>query len=68
MNPHFGAAAVKLCGIAARLLGWRPADFWAATPAELITALTPAETSPAAGIDRTDLDRLMEDDNARTQR
>lgn len=32
-------AALRLCGLAARQLGWRPRDFWAATPAELAAAL-----------------------------
>jgi len=35
----FGEAAARLCGAAALLLGWRPAEFWEATPAELATAL-----------------------------
>ena len=35
----FGAAAVRLCHAAALLLGWRPDEFWNATPAELATAL-----------------------------
>lgn len=35
----FGAAAQRLMAHAALLLGWRPADFWAATPAELAAIL-----------------------------
>jgi hypothetical protein len=35
----FGARAVALSGAAARILGWRPEDFWAATPAELASSL-----------------------------
>ena len=35
----FGARAAHLAGLAARLLGWRPDEFWAATPAELASAL-----------------------------
>ncbi|MFD2135267.1 phage tail assembly chaperone [Novosphingobium resinovorum] len=35
----FAAAALALCGLSARTLGWRPAEFWAATPAELAAAL-----------------------------
>ena len=30
------------------LLGWRPADFWEATPAELATVLGHAVTQPDA--------------------
>ena len=39
MSASFGAAAAELAGIAACLLGWRPDDFWSATPAELASAL-----------------------------
>lgn len=37
----FGSAAAQLAGAAAQLLGWRPDEFWSATPAELATALMP---------------------------
>ncbi|MEO5972421.1 MAG: phage tail assembly chaperone [Sphingomicrobium sp.] len=35
----FGEAAARLSGAAAALLGWRPDEFWDATPAELALAL-----------------------------
>jgi uncharacterized phage protein (TIGR02216 family) len=35
----FGEAAVRLCGAAAQVLGWRPGEFWEATPAELAAVL-----------------------------
>lgn len=35
----FGEIAVRLCSAASGLLGWRPEEFWKATPAELATAL-----------------------------
>jgi hypothetical protein len=35
----FGEASARLCGAAAMLLGWRPDEFWNATPAELALAL-----------------------------
>lgn len=61
MSVAFGAAATRLSGFAARALGWRPAEFWAATPAELVAALgDPA--IPCAPVDRATLDRLMEQD------
>ena len=46
MTPRFGESAARLCGIASSLLGWRPAEFWQSTPAELTTALVSPE--PAA--------------------
>lgn len=36
---EFGEGARRLSGAAAQLLGWRPGDFWLATPAELAAAL-----------------------------
>lgn len=62
MSERFGPAARRLAGLAARLLGWRPAEFWAATPAELSTALTPPGES-AGGLERAELKRMMECDN-----
>lgn len=42
MSETFGANAARLAGAAARLLGWRPHEFWSATPAELASVLTVA--------------------------
>ena len=58
MSESFGLAALGLCGLAARLLGWRPPEFWAATPAELAAALPPPGTP--ASLDRAELTRMME--------
>lgn len=63
MSDRFGVSALWLCGLAARQLGWRPTEFWAATPAELATALAP-EMPMSLG--RDDLMRLMEQDDARS--
>jgi hypothetical protein len=38
---QFGDGAARLSHAAALLLGWRPDDFWNATPAELAAALMP---------------------------
>lgn len=62
MTGHFGPGAARLGGLAARLLGWRPDHFWAATPAELAAILTPY-TSAGEGLARPDLERMMEQDN-----
>jgi hypothetical protein len=44
MTQLFGEAAARLCNAASLLLGWRPGDFWNATPAELALAIeAPAE-------------------------
>ena len=34
-DPRFAAVAVRLAGLAGIAFGWRPDDFWRATPAEL---------------------------------
>lgn len=57
-GERFGERAAVLSGLAARLLGWRPDEFWRATPAELASALgsNDAEIQPATG---EELRRLM---------
>ena len=62
MNHTFGQGAMRLGGLAARLLGWRPEHFWSATPAELAAILAPY-TSAEPALARSVLDRLMEQDN-----
>jgi hypothetical protein len=59
----FGAAALRLSGVAARLLGWRPGEFWGATPAEFAAALAPPDAAPP--LSRDDITRLMELDDGR---
>ncbi len=48
----FAQNAQKLCGFAALVLGWRPHEFWAATPAELaciMEAMKPQTGTPPGG-------------------
>jgi uncharacterized phage protein (TIGR02216 family) len=47
----FGAAATRLAGAAGLLLGWRPDEFWRATPAELAAVFTAMGGGDAAPID-----------------
>lgn len=61
MSGTFAAAALDLCALAARALGWRPHEFWAATPAELAACLADP-SAPPAPLARGDLQRLMESD------
>jgi uncharacterized phage protein (TIGR02216 family) len=63
VSQRFSDRAAGLAGLAARALGWRPDEFWAATPAELALSLAPPK-SVAAPLDRAGLTRLMEQQNA----
>jgi|GEM_PF-206862 hypothetical protein len=57
----FQTTASRLAGLAGVLLGWRPGEFWGATPAELLCvlqALDGGETVTGAGM--SDVARLME--------
>jgi len=63
MTPCFGDAAACWCALAARLLGWRPAEFWAATPAELAMALAaPEDSATPPPPSREMIARMMERD------
>lgn len=62
---RFGSAALALCAVAARALGWRPDEFWNATPAELAAALGLHDGTGGTGIDRETLQKLMEHDDGR---
>jgi len=56
----FSDGAGRLAGLAGALIGWRPDEFWRATPAELAAILgaLAGEGGPAAS--RDDIARLME--------
>ena len=53
----FGNAAARLNSAASVLLGWRPDEFWNATPAELALALAPPGDACEAP-DRATIDAL----------
>lgn len=62
MSGGFGAAAARLSGQVALLLGWMPDAFWAATPEELATVLSAMRQSDGESIDRSTIDKMMEQD------
>ena len=39
MSEAFADAAVRLAGMAGAVFGWRPDEFWCATPEELATLI-----------------------------
>ena len=63
MIDSFGGAATRWCALAAGLLGWRPAEFWSATPAELAMALAaPEDPTIPSPPSREAIARMMERD------
>jgi Phage tail assembly chaperone protein, TAC len=56
----FVDAAARLSGITSAILGWRPHEFWAATPAELATILSALTPPSEVAADGTTLIRLKE--------
>ena len=54
---EFAAGAVRLSGFAGVVLGWRPEEFWAATPAEL-GAVADAMRGEGDALRGDDVDRL----------
>lgn len=63
MSAGFGKVTARLCGQAALLLGWRPDEFWAATPEELACVIGAHAPATGEGLDRKTLDRMMEREN-----
>lgn len=43
----FAESAIRLAALAAQALGWRPGEFWGATPAELALSLGAPEPGDA---------------------
>jgi uncharacterized phage protein (TIGR02216 family) len=56
----FTSQAARLAGLAGALLGWRPDQFWRATPAELAVILSALSPDQAAAPDADTLSRLKE--------
>ena len=60
MRERFTEGAARLAGLVPRTLGWRPDDFWRATPAELAAVLGAEESASAPPLTRHELNRLLE--------
>ena len=56
----FAPAAARLAGLAGVLFGWRPDEFWRATPDELAALLRALAGEATAPPDAATLARLME--------
>lgn len=58
---RFTESAVRLAGLAGVLFGWRPEEFWRATPAELAALLAAVTDVPGNGAPAgAELARLQE--------
>ncbi len=63
MTKHFADTAPRWACVAAQFLGWRPNEFWCATPDELALALSdPAEGFNDAALSREQIAQMMERD------
>ena len=58
-GDRLGPAAVTLAGVMARGFGWRPDEFWAATPADVAAVLL-IEQGESEGVDGARLAAMME--------
>ena len=62
-KPSFGSGIAVWCSLASRMLGWRPAEFWQATPAELIAAIRdPADPGKTSAPSRDLIAQMLERD------
>lgn len=59
MSASFAGSARRLAGLVARALGWRPGEFWTATPAELAAILV-RDDEAATPLSRAELTLLLE--------
>lgn len=62
MSQTFAAGAGRLAGLVPRVLGWKPDDFWNATPAELAAIFAAGGEPGAPPLTRGELTTLMEQD------
>lgn len=60
MSDPFAVRAGRLAGVAGLLLGWRPDEFWRATPDELAAVMQAARGGEdGVGVDGGALARMM---------
>jgi hypothetical protein len=60
MTNSFIQQATRLAGLTGALLGWRPGEFWNATPAELATIFAALAPDAANAADRVLISQLKE--------
>ena len=62
MSGTFAETARELAGQTALLFGWRPPEFWAATPAELAAIFAVQASIAPPSLSREHLTTLLEQD------
>jgi uncharacterized phage protein (TIGR02216 family) len=55
---RFSEGAGRLAGLAGALLGWRPDEFWRATPAELASVVAAMRGEGGETLSAAELERL----------
>jgi len=60
VSDRFAEGAARLAGQAGALLGWRPGEFWEATPEELAAVLGALAGPSGAAAGADDIARLKE--------
>ena len=63
MSETFGAGLPRLHALACQALGWRPGEFWSATPEELASALLDPSFVASPSMSRADIETLLEREN-----
>jgi uncharacterized phage protein (TIGR02216 family) len=60
VTRRFSLELPGLLSLAARLLHWKPDEFWSATPAELAMAIADPQATPTRPMTRQIIEQLME--------
>ncbi|WP_379548765.1 phage tail assembly chaperone [Qipengyuania sp. DSG2-2] len=69
MQERLADSVPQLAALAAQALGWKPREFWSATPAELALSLAPpAGAASRDTISRDDIDRMTATDTHKRHR
>lgn len=67
MSGRLAPGARRLAGLTCRLLAWRPDEFWAATPAEVLAILCPEPPAAGRPLTRNEMNALVERDHDKFQ-
>ena len=59
-EARFASSAARWAGLAGLMLGWRPAEFWRSTPAELAAIFDAAGGGQERLVSRVEMERLQE--------